>query len=31
VDVISGEDAGTQVILMLPLDYAKKNKVGKWG
>ena len=31
VDVISGEDAGTQVTLMLPLDYAKKNKVGKWG
>ena len=28
VDVISGEDAGTQVTLMLPLDYAKKNKVG---
>ena len=31
VDVVSGQDAGTQVTLMLPLDYAKKNKRRKWG
>jgi len=31
VDVVSGQDAGTQVTLMLPLDYAKKSRTRKWG